>query len=213
MENPLMFFKCTQKNLVNLHTRTHMLSLQTCEHTHLSYPRWQKVELGERHDPGGFQFWKSLQWERRELLTPSTGELRNNGITNKWTGCSRSYSRVIDLARSLDLCCTCGPTRSCGMDRIQMSSISCVGMFCCVGQAWCDHSITAAGLCTHRWGVWPWLSVPLLDGWRVCWCLELGWRSRWSDYPGRWAAGICRWAPPRERCRGRRAWLWSHSGS
>ena len=29
----------------------------------------------------------------------------------------------------------------------------------------------------------PWLSVPLPDEWRACWCLEPGWRSRWSGCP------------------------------
>lgn len=134
-KSPPYILQIHPKNLVNLHTRTHMLDLQTREHTHLSYSHWQKVELGERHDPEGFQSWKLVQWERRELLTPSTGKLRNDAITNNgWA--AWGLLKVIDLARSSDLCCTCRPTHSCSMDWIQMSSVSCVGMFCCVGQAW-----------------------------------------------------------------------------
>lgn len=56
-------------------------------------------------------------------LSPSTQKLRSDGITKEWTGCSRLTQGLIDLARSSDLCCICRPTQSCGLDRIQMSSM------------------------------------------------------------------------------------------
>lgn len=155
---------------------THRLDL----HMHLSYPLWQEVKLGERHDSR----------ERRAFFWwhPS--------IRNKWTGCSRVTQGLIDLTRSSDLCCS--------LDQIPISSMSfslptsqllislhgwnppleednqldwafqlLLRMFTDVRRRVClcvfpvlarlgsvtfeliFGGITAAGLCTHRWGAWP----------------------------------------------------------